>query len=159
MALTLTRQNAAAQVTPNVRAANMFRAIAVVVGIFIAGSALACRSAPQYPPELVGKLATEASYVVETTLTSSTSETNGRFTVHKWLKGSGPSEIDISGFGYGTDCRSPMFKERSLIFLSRDSEEKYSLRETRTYAGVRPATKENIEAIMRAVSASTGRAQ
>lgn len=137
----------------------MLKFIAVVVGIFIAGGALACRSSPQYSPELVGELATEASYVVEATLTSSTSETGGRFTVHKWLKGSGPNEIDISGFGYGTDCRSPMFKERSLMFLSRGSEGKYLLREMRTYAGVRPATKENIEAVLRAVSTSTGHVQ
>ena len=137
----------------------MLRSIAVAVGSFIAGSALACRSSPQYPPELVGKLATEAPYVIEATLASPTSETSGRFAVHKWLKGSGSSEIDISGFGYGADCRSPMFKKRSLLFLSRDNKGAYSLRETRTYAGVRPATKENIEAIMRAVSAPTRRVQ
>ncbi|MGL4996922.1 MAG: hypothetical protein ACRC6G_12225, partial [Deefgea sp.] len=105
----------------------MLKAIAVLMGALIAGSALACRSSPEYPPELVGKLATEASYVVEATLTSSTSETSGRFTVHKWFKGNWSSEIDISGFGYGTDCRSPMFNERSLIFLSRDGAGKYSL--------------------------------
>lgn len=128
------------------------------MGGLIAGSALACRSSPEYPPELVGKLATEASYVVEATLTSSTSETSGRFTVHKWFKGNWSSEIDISGFGYGTDCRSPMLNERSLIFLSRDGAGKYSLLEAHKYAGVHPATQENIDAIMRAL-ASSGRVQ
>jgi len=135
----------------------MLRLITVLVGMFIMGGAIACRVAPGYPPELVGKLAVEASYVVEATLNSSTSATSGHFTVHRWLKGNGSGEIEISGFGYGTDCRSPMYKGRLLIFLSRDGEGKYTLQEARTYAGVRPATKENIEAIVRSVSASAGR--
>ena len=70
-------------------------------------------------------------------------------------KGTGPNEIEISGFGYGTDCRSPMHKGRSLIFLSRDSDRKYSLWEVSTYAGVHPVTKENVVAIVRAISESS----
>ena len=101
----------------------------------------------------------DASYVVEATLSTSLTETSGHFIVQKWLKGKGPNEIEISGFGYGTDCRSPMYKGRSLIFLSRDSEGKYSLQESRTYAGVRPPTKENVEAIVRAISEASRHAQ
>jgi hypothetical protein len=105
---------------------------------------------------MVGELAAEAPVVVEATLTSATSKTSGRFTVQRWFKGSGPNEIEITGFGYGSDCRSPMFRERSLIFLSVAVDGTYSLREPSTYAGVRPPTKENIEAIVRTLAASHG---
>jgi len=137
----------------------MIKSIAVIVGIFVAEAALACRSSPQYTPELVRKLAADTAYIVEATLTTPISETSGRFIVHSWLKGSGPSEIEIFGFGFGTDCRSPMYTERSLIFLSHDINEKYSLREPSTYAGVRPATKVYIEAILGSVTHSTGESQ
>lgn len=133
----------------------MIRSIFLVLGLCFVDSAFACRSSPLYSPELVGALAKDASYVIEATLASPSSETSGHFTVHRWLKGSGPSDIEITGFGYGTDCRSPMYHERSLLFLSKRANGTYRLREINTYAGVRPATRDNIQAIMSSVAESS----
>jgi hypothetical protein len=132
----------------------MIRLILLALGLSVFSGAFACRSAPQYSPEAVGALAKDAAYVIEATLASTASKTSGRFTVHRWLKGNGPSNIDIAGFGYGTDCRSPMEHERALLFLSKSVDGTFVLREVEVYAGVRPATRDNIQAIMIAVAAS-----
>ncbi len=120
-------------------------------------NASACRSSPGYPPEAVGGLAKDATFVVEATLASPTTETSGHFVVHNWLKGSGSADIEIAGFGHGTDCRSPMHRDRSILFLSKSADGTYKLQELSTYSGIRPATKDNIRAIVAAVA--TARAE
>lgn len=135
----------------------MIRTIFLVLGLCFVGCAYACRSSPGYSPETVGALAKDASYVIEATLASPSSETSGHFMVHSWIKGNGPTDIEITGFGYGTDCRSPMYHGRSLLFLSKNANGTYMLREVRTYSGVRPATKDNIQAVMSAVAPPSDR--
>lgn len=127
----------------------MNRLIYCIFGLCVTSNSFACAFAPIYPPDAVGALANDASHVIEGSLTSPSFETSGHFKVNRWLKGTGPSEIEVSGFGYGTDCRSPMYRERSILFLSKEPSGNYMLRELSTYAGLQPASKENIEAILR----------
>lgn len=114
-------------------------------------NARACGFSTVYPPEVVAGLAKDATFVIEATLLSPTTETSGHFVVHSWIKGSGAAEIEISEFGHGTDCRSPMYRDRSILFLSRGVNGTYKLRELSKYSGMRPATKDNIRAIYVAV--------
>jgi hypothetical protein len=130
--------------------------VVMVLCLYIS-DANACRFSPAYPPEAVGALSSGAALVVEATLISPTTKTSGRFAVHQWLKGNGGGEIEISGFGQGTDCRSPMYHGRYIVFFSKRPDGSYWLAESATYAGMRPATKENVEAVIAAVAA--GRTQ
>lgn len=130
----------------------MNRLASIVIGLSVTSCSFACSFAPDYPPKSVASLAKEAPYVIEATLAKPRSETSGHFKVNSWLKGVGPSEVEITGFGYGTDCRSPMYRERSILFLSKEANGTYTLRELDTYAGLQPPTKENIEAIRRALA-------
>lgn len=116
--------------------------------------ASACRYEPDYPPEAVGRLTKDAAVVIEATLASPTTRTSGHFVVHKWLKGTGSADIEIAGFGHGTDCRSPMYHDRSILFLSKSADGTYELREMAAYSGMRPATKDNIRAVVAAVAAA-----
>lgn len=118
------------------------------------GEASACRYEPDCPPEAVGGLAKDAAVVIEATLASPTTRTSGHFVVHKWLKGTGSADIEIAGFGHGTDCRSPMYEDRSILFLSKSADGTYKLREMATYSGMHPATEDNIRAVVAAVAAT-----
>ncbi len=140
----------------NPKDANMIRLTLLILGLCFSGSASACRSSPAYPPEAVGGLAKDATFVVEATLALPTTETSGHFKVHSWLKGNGSAEIEIAGFGHGTDCRSAMYRDRSILFLSMSAEGTYKLRELGTYSGMRPATNDNIRAIVGAVAEARG---
>jgi hypothetical protein len=130
----------------------MIRSTFFALCLCFVNHAYACRFSPSYTPDKVGALAKGASHVIEATLTSPSTKTSGRFVVHNWLKGMGPNDIEITGFGEGTDCRSPMYRERSLIFVSKSANGSYALRELSTYSGMRPATQENIQAIMSALA-------
>jgi hypothetical protein len=129
----------------------MNRLASIVIGLSVTSYSFACAFSPHYSPKSVAALAKDAPYVIEATLAKPKSETSGHFKVNNWLKGIGPSEVEITGFGYGTDCRSPMYRERSILFLSKETNGTYTLRELDTYAGLQPPTKENIEAIQRAL--------
>lgn len=118
------------------------------------GNANACRYSPSYPPDAVAALAKDATFVVEATLISSTTNTSGHFVVHNWIKGKGSAKIEIGGFGHGTDCRSPLYRGRSILFLNKSNDDTYQLRELVTYSGMRPATKGNIEAVSAGVAPS-----
>lgn len=133
----------------------MIKLTFLALGLCIS-NASACRYSPAYPPEAVGGLAKDATFVIEATLASPTTETSGHFVVHNWLKGNGSADIEIAGFGHGADCRSPMYRDRSILFLSKSADGTYKLRELGTYSGMRPATKENIRAIFAAVAAARG---
>jgi hypothetical protein len=130
----------------------MLKIIAITIGMLLSASVYACRYSPQYSPASMGELAKEAQYVVSASLAKATSGSSGRYKVHRWLKGSGPDTIEILGFGRGTDCRTPMVADRSLIFLSYKENVGYLLREERTYAGSHLATRENIAGVVLAIS-------
>jgi hypothetical protein len=131
----------------------MIKLTFLILALYLS-DASACRNSPAYPPEAVGGLAKDATFVIEATLVSQTSDTRGRFKVHSWLKGNGAADIEVAGFGHGTDCRSPMYSNRSILFLSESTGGTFKLRELRTYSGSHPATQDNIIAIVAAVAAA-----
>lgn len=131
----------------------MIKLVLLFSALCFSNQTSACRFSPDYSPEKLGALAIEAPYVVDATLVSTSSTTAGRFRVHKWLKGSGSSQIEIAGFGHGTDCRSPMYTSRSILFLTKGKNGVHELREFSTYSGMHETTAAALQAINAALDA------
>ena len=51
-------------------------------------------------------------------MTSSNPQTQAVVNVDRWLKGTGPDQIVITGFGGGGDCRAELPSTKSIFFVN-----------------------------------------
>ena len=90
-------------------------------------SALACSPAPGYETPTISERTKAATVILEVTLDEpeGTDERpyyheTASFTVHQWLKGSGPDTITVTGFGPGAACLSSIPAQRAILFATGD---------------------------------------
>lgn len=65
--------------------------------------------------------------------------------VKEWVKGEGPGQVYMYGFGFGPDCKSKIPNRTSIFFAKKLSKTVYELFYNGAFSAVVPFTKESSE--------------
>lgn len=93
--------------------------------VTIPRSIYACSPSESYRPSTIMEKTLDAELVLEVTLVEKIPSAHpftdtATFTVHSWLKGTGPSIVTVKGFGPSDQCLAEVPEMRAILFVNGD---------------------------------------